>query len=132
VELNNGLIACAPGHPLMARIVAALPGRKRAPRVPVRVGSSGRDNSDRCCAMDTISRTGPGHFSRCVLCCVVDGRPPLNTDDVLLLPPSFFYPLPNDCRKLPPGECRAFVRPESVAMHHWFSSWQDENNDDAH
>lgn len=133
VELNNGLIACTPGHPLMARIVGALPSwRRRMARCAM--ASSGRSDAAEkdptytrttAGAMDTISRSGPGHFTRVALGALLE-LPSSDAEGVLLLPPSFFYPLPNDCRGISLGARRAcFARPESLAMHHWFASWQE-------
>ena len=124
VELNNGLIACAPGHPLMARVVAAIPGVQRVASTAagaVRVGGAASG-----AAMSTISRTGPGHFTRVVLGALDDDSVArLLLDDVLILPPSFFYPLPNHLRRsvAAPERRAAFARPESLAMHHWEKTW---------
>ena len=115
VELNNGLIGARPGHPLLHECIERMCARETNAGLEQRTGVS---------AMDIISRTGPGHFTRVVMehvTAAVDGR----ADDVLLLPPTFFYPLANTLRGLQMDEERAlFRRPESLTMHHWACSWQ--------
>ena len=115
VELNNGLIGARAGHPLLRRSIE---------RMCTRETSAGEEQRSAVSAMDIISRTGPGHFTRVVMEYVssaVDG----GAEDVLLLPPTFFYPLANTLRGLQMDEERAlFRRPESLCMHHWACSWQ--------
>ena len=115
VELNNGLIGARAGHPLLRRCIERMSER-----------DSGVDSGQQAAASatDIISRTGPGHFTRTVLdylSSAADG----GAEDVLVLPPTFFYPLANTLRGLQAEEERAlFRRPESLCMHHWACSWQ--------
>ena len=115
VELNNGLIGARAGHPLLRRCLE---------QMCVRETSAGEEQGARVSAMDIISRTGPGHFTR-VMLEYVSSTVDVGADDVLMLPPTFFYPLANTLRGLQMDEERAlFRRPESLCMHHWACSWQ--------
>lgn len=86
--------------------------------------------------MATIERTGPGLFTR--VC--ADYLLPASEDDsdndaaapVLLLPPQWFYALPNTEAAAVPSDGAAdeqrralFVAPGVThAVHHWARSWQ--------
>eukprot|EP01083_Nonionella_stella_P176088 615176_1 len=48
VELNNGLMACVPGHPLMKRYLDGI-----------------KEEATSSTAMGIIKRTGPGHYEHC-------------------------------------------------------------------
>ena len=137
VEVNNGLIACTPNHPAMQECVASLAreGRLGPDGSARRAGADGADQgadapgglratllasmglrrnseaSGRSAggsdAMDTISTTGPGFFTRCVAR-VVQGWLAERCEEqseaaaltalgaaCVVLPTRFFYPLAN-------------------------------------
>ena len=112
VELGNAIIAAAPGHPL---VLAALQSLEVA--------------TDADTARSIIERTGPGHWTRCVMQWMEErGGERAEEDGVLVLPPSFLFPLPNSLRSLQVEEERLmFRRAESLAMHHWACSWQKDS-----
>ena len=138
VEVNNGLIACTPNHPAMQECVASLAreGRLGPDASPRRAGADGADQgadapgglratllasmglrrnseaSGRSAggsdAMDTISTTGPGFFTRCVARAVQGWLADRCSEErseaaaltalgaaCVVLPTRFFYPLAN-------------------------------------
>eukprot|EP00744_Colponema_vietnamica_P016294 GILI01022853.1.p4 GENE.GILI01022853.1~~GILI01022853.1.p4 ORF type:complete len:130 (+),score=30.18 GILI01022853.1:625-1014(+) len=80
-------------------------------------------------ALDLISRTGPGFFTRATMTFV--GRlleqPAPDTEMLLNLfiaPTPMFYPVPNKVHASSREEVEGFVQPMTLAIHHWASSWQ--------
>ena len=80
----------------------------------------------------TIATTGPGMFTRVVLKTLTaqeqqeqegDGQNTTTDRFMLVLPPSFFYPLPNTQRNASRSATHSYVRPETYAVHHWACSW---------
>ena len=66
--------------------------------------------------MAIINTTGPYHTTRKVM--------ETACEDVVALPNSFFYPYPNFARYRSIGNNpHAYVKPETVALHLWASSW---------
>ena len=47
---------------------------------------------------------------------------------IWILPPSFFYPVPNNCQMNSQLKNRTFLRPETIAVHHWACSWGEQND----
>lgn len=88
--------------------------------------------------MATIERTGPGLFTRVCADYLLsasagnDGDEEAATGAVLLLPPQWFYALPNTEAAAVPSASAAdeqrralFVAPGVThAVHHWARSWQ--------
>ena len=74
IELNNALIGCAPGHPLIRSCIKNISTKR--PRHPF---------------AGTIERTGPVYFTGIFL----DYIHKTKNHKVVALPVSFFYPLPN-------------------------------------
>lgn len=110
----------------------------------------------------TIAKTGPGVFTIAVMewmasPAAVGGRAPYSTENVhnenshhadspreetdlttrttmMVLPPSFFYPVPNDTKGcligdggedgIRAGRAGRFLSEESLAAHLWGKSWQ--------
>lgn len=213
VELNNGLVAAAPGHALVQQLVDGIKPHEPTPIDPLAaaLGSMGgggmggvlgligamagtQDVSAVRVAMappdafmGTIERTGPGFFTRTVMRHLAgstnasgsgDGggeedndrknaegsekaddaagvRGGGSGDGILVLPTSFFYPVPNNHRGAGGREAsegsegatattdvgdasgstsddvpswlvpsRRWIRPETLAVHHWAQSWQ--------
>jgi mannosyltransferase OCH1-like enzyme len=104
--LYNGLIGCAPGHPIMKQCVEQLEE------------STGDQNDHRIQA-----ETGPFYFTHCFFQTVRK-----NSIGVVPFPVTFFYAFPNNMRK---GTLdRDFIKqkwvlPESLALHYWEVSWVD-------
>ncbi len=63
-------------------------------------------------------RSGPGPLSKAAYEAINGG-----TENILILPCSYFYPLPWKSRLAPFDEIIANIRPESFAIHLWEYSW---------
>ena len=114
VEVGNSLIACTAGHPLIRRAL-----------VDMQLEQTGAQ------PMQVIERTGPGHWTRVVCGWLLEEEERVGSEEqreaeVVVLPPSFFYPLPNHLRGLheEAEERRLFHRAESLAVHQWACTWQ--------
>ncbi len=88
--LNNAVIACTPGHPIMDACIKGIPAR-------MRLG-------------DRLHRTGVFHFSHVFL-----KWAPITGGQIIALPPSYFYPLNRDFHRA----SRKHLKPESYAVHYW-------------
>ncbi len=84
-------------------------------------------------ALSTIERTGPGLLTRCAERLLSSF--PLDGDGLLLLPPQWFYALPNTAAEGRRDEeedgqqehVKRFVASGvALAMHHWARSWQQQ------
>lgn len=134
VEINNGLIGSVPKHPILQKCLESI---KLSGRPPDSVNSM---------ATNTVSRTGPGLFTRCFMEFVEADKKKLQSlehpvgprakkkktkkektmEDIIALPCGFLYPFPNHLRSMKSRRDRMiFLRPESLALHHWACSWQD-------
>jgi mannosyltransferase OCH1-like enzyme len=101
-EVLNGLIASRPGHPILKECIYRL---KNFPS----------PNSS-----SIIHRTGPHFFTTCIIRILTTTA----IDKVVLLPTSYMYPWPSYARKNKSREeIEAWIRPESMAVHHWHISW---------
>ena len=102
--LFNGLIAAAPGHPILKACIEHI---YRAP---------GATDS----FFEILNRTGPRYFSWCYKQCI-DQCP-----RSVALPVSFFYPWPDYHRdQNKPEEIALWLRPETFAIHYWHTSWNE-------
>ena len=131
-------------------------GGRREPGDVLR--SMAMEEASNGCFGGTIERTGPGMFTRTIMSALCDAEPeadgsssvtsgdsrplPAAMRSVLVLPCSFFYPMPNDASPRAPttgkassghgSECEAqsacclYVKPETFAVHHYARSWQVE------
>ncbi len=103
VVLFNGLIASAPGHPILRKCIDDM-----RPRLKKNEGG-----------VDVMDRTGPYFFSRCFLHVIDKYNGP-----TVVFPLTYFYPWPNFARKNGSyKEILKWVRPESHGIHHWHVSW---------
>ncbi len=100
--------------PNMAAIMGFL-GQTDVVAVTKAVVATASDEQHRA-AMSTIEATGPGLFTR-VVAAHLQGQ---GADGILLAPPPFFYPVPNN---VPISE-RYVLPGVSYALHHWARSWQ--------
>ena len=98
VELYIGLIACIPNHFIIKNIVDS---------IAVTRGTNWRE---------IFNSTGSFFFTRKFLELVNK-----DTERVVAFPPDFFYPFPNNYRKV--AEPYSYVKPCSFAIHHWEVSW---------
>jgi mannosyltransferase OCH1-like enzyme len=98
---NNALIAARPGHPIMRICIEDIYTITNT-------------------STDLLDRTGPYFFTRSINKYIKN-----NPDRVVLFPASYFYPWPSWSRfKKSRSEIEAWFRPETLAVHHWYCSWQ--------
>lgn len=99
----NGLIASAPGHPILKHCIESLSPRE---------GES--ESYD-----DMQVRTGPFFFTEAfVMSCIRYDGP------AVALPAKYFYPMPHYARsKKSREDILKWVNPETFAIHHWHCSW---------
>lgn len=98
-EVFNGLIGSVPGHPILKCCIESVP--RYAGRGAV------------------LARTGPYFFTECIRKVM-----PTLDDRSVLFPTSYFYPWPFFLhREKSLQRIRAWIRPESYAIHHWHVSW---------
>jgi mannosyltransferase OCH1-like enzyme len=102
-EINNGLMGCVPGHPLVKRLIMGL-GK------PIRTTNG----------MTVLRKSGPHYLTERFF----ESAESLDTEDVIL-PSSFFYPLPNFARMEGATEedKKKYAREWSLAIHFWETSW---------
>lgn len=99
----NGLIASIPGHPILKACIENL---KRA---------DGEGDTTQA----IVKRSGPLYFTK-----IVTKNLAQYNDFVVLMPTTFFYPWPWFKRfQNSPEQIATWVRPESMAIHHWEVSW---------
>ena len=106
VELLIGIIGSRPGHPIMKACIDRL-----------RAGTG--DHS----LWRILDATGPHHFTNTFLSEVQGGI----FDRVVPFPPAYFYPMPNTVQLSGNRETlkTQYVKPESMAIHWWSVSWQN-------
>ena len=103
----NGLLASRPGHPVLKRCIQGI-----------------QEQANKASAVyydDIINRTGPYYLTRCLKEAIAYG------DDIgrcVPFPSTYFYPWPAVVRFNRNRDfIEQFIRPESLAIHHWASSW---------
>lgn len=100
-----GLIGSVPEHPILKECITTMRRDKNA-----------KDTFDQI-----LKRTGPAFFTDCFMkkAYTYDGP-------VIALPSTYFYPWPWQYRDEKNSEkIRAWIQPESFAIHHWHVSWND-------
>lgn len=103
----NGLIGSAPRHPVLRRCIEGIQQQRLRERtnIPAHI----------------MNRTGPRHLTRCLRAAIAEG------DDIgrcVPFPPIYFYAWPCVLRKDTNRQfIESFIRPESLAIHHWAVSW---------
>jgi mannosyltransferase OCH1-like enzyme len=107
VEVNNGLLASAAGHPIIKEILENL---RISPGPPT---------------ASQIIASGPGLLTQVVLGRISEGTIPQGS---VVFPVDFFYPFPNTMRRLNLEERTLFHKPITWAVHHWGCSWQGHPN----
>lgn len=134
-ELNNGLVAACPSHPLTEFVCSKVScpwvewgaeDVEPAQRVAHLLAKSA------FCEVPTmdegkgffLATTGPGFFTRAVMRGLDETRHSSELESpVGIFPAEFFYPLSNALRDLPSAEKALEARPSSMAMHHWCRTW---------
>lgn len=103
VELNNALIGCAPGHPIIQACIKNISIKR--PKHPF---------------AGTIERTGPVYFTGIFL----DYIQKTKHHKVVALPVSFFYPLPNSFHgPQTKTVLNHWIQPETFTVHFWECRW---------
>ena len=99
----NGLIGCAPDHPIMKEMIKSL-----------------KTISKESEYLDIIKLTGPDFFTNIFLKTYEQspGR-------AIVFPCTFFYPSPNTAQFAGIIKQSKYIQPESLAIHFWACSWQD-------
>lgn len=101
-QINNGIIGCEPGHPIIQACLDTLD-------VPLDPTIS-----------EVMCQTGPWHFTKHIMNYVEDKR-----DGLVLFPANFFYPFPALYRHNPSiPQIYNYVKPYSKAIHLWHTAWQ--------
>jgi mannosyltransferase OCH1-like enzyme len=107
LHLNNGIIGCTQGHPIIKKCISDLKANY------VDQGGDWTING-------VFARSGPDYFTKCVEA-LLDSAPGKN----VVFPGSFFYPLPplDDRSQRTHEHAKAWIQPESFCIHYWASSW---------
>lgn len=98
-EVFMGLIGCVPGHPILKCCIEMVPKYRDKHSI--------------------LARTGPYFFTDCIRRSISSCSP-----YTILFPTTYFYPWPFYARnEISMQKIRAWVKPESYAIHHWHVSW---------
>jgi hypothetical protein len=102
-QINNGLMGCVPGHPLLRHLIGQL-------SVPIRTKDTGI----------VLESSGPVFLTRNFFANLAT----TGARDVIF-PTTFFYPFPNFVKKefVAYEQMRAYAREWSIAVHYWETSW---------
>jgi|GEM_PF-2436039 len=100
--VGSCIIGAAKNHPILKRCLEESKMKKEAPELLQHV------------------RSGPGPITRAAYEALEAGQ-----EDILLLPCSYFFPLPYRKRLASLEEIKECIRPESFAIHLWEASWFD-------
>lgn len=99
----NGLIATAPGHPILLACINNLKCKKH------------KHENYRAVA----NRTGPDYLTKCFFKVMQTHSGP-----AIIFPVTYFYPWPHyHSEQNSKEQVYSWVNPESFAIHHWFVSW---------
>ena len=107
LELYIGLIASVPHHPILEHIIKKM--------TVVKYGGRWRN---------IFHTTGSFFFTRMFL--EVVGK---ETKGVVAFPMEYFYPYPNNARKLEGVNPYVYASDNSYAIHHWAVSWKKKINE---
>ena len=104
-EVYNGLIGAAPGNPILKCAIERINTHKPGTQ------------------LDTPYSTGPIFFAQCFYDSMKTQSKAVRSHTVAF-PCSYFYPWPCWERKYKEREeIEAWFRPETYAVHHWYTSW---------
>lgn len=138
LEINNGILGCRAGHPLMQKILASCRAELHKQAALQLVGHIVNIDGNRVLHVDitspgisppmaTIAVTGPGMLTRAVYTYITSKA----ADPTFrIFPKTLFHPIPNHCsvdisdEQAMLAKIAYFARPESVAAHLWQKSWQ--------
>jgi len=97
--LYNGMIACVPENKILVACT-------QSPQLAY----TGKDGQK------IMQNTGAYYLTKCMLSSVRE-----RTRGVVIFPPPFFYPFPNNMRHT--NMANSYVKEYSYANHHWKTSW---------
>ena len=102
--IGSAVFASLPQNPIMQRSLEYTQLEQEAPFIPL--------------------RSGPGPFTRACLEALEAGD-----QKIVVLPSSYFYPLPGNKRLCSQQELLNSIRPESFTIHLWEGSWLQTQSD---
>ncbi len=105
VELANGLIACAPDHPLMQRMIQNISVAKNPRRKDWR--------------QQIIKTSGPAFFTKQFN----EYLDETGDDSIIAFPSIYFYPAPGGRGNMWGEAGKKYIKPESFAIHYFGHSW---------
>jgi len=114
--LANGLIAAIPRHPILKSCIENM--RDSSNKID-KIGGMGW-------GIREMAKYGPYYFTNVFLEVVQKYKDTCVYDNLIVFPPSYFYPLrDNDEKDLDGGKLQDFMQnfPESFAIHFWARSW---------
>ncbi len=116
-EIANGLIASAPGSPILA---AAIEGIKNKAQQLKECGSTD--------SMAIICATGPIFFTN-VVAQYYQEQDEASRQHMIVLPKDYFYAFPSTesywTGKVTRERVLSYVKPETFSLHYWAMSWND-------
>jgi len=112
-QLNNGIMACAPGHPIVELCVESV-------KDPDLEQSYMQIHCDQT---RVLYQTGPWLLTRCLWQYL--NQPDCEVDQLFIAPSQTFHPFPARYREEANTELiKSFLKPCSMACHLWHASWQ--------
>eukprot|EP00939_MAST-03C_sp_MAST-3C-sp1_P001720 g1720.t1 len=152
VELNNAIFGSRPGHPVLRECIRRietsqstsldnqeLPSNLKVMKTPELLNMikaflpAKQLMAPKVVSRDdpwfTIVRTGPGMFTRAFMdTTAAPVKSAALLGRVVALPPTFFYPFPNNMMRVPVGERDSYRRGESICTHHWAATWNKKSS----
>lgn len=101
--IGSALIGAAKSHPILYRCMDFSLTTEQAPN------------------MRQYMRSGPGPITKACY----ESLENSDSEDVIIFPCSFFFPLHWEARLVSANELLSFIRPESFSVHLWEGSWYD-------
>lgn len=99
--IGSAIIGASPNHPIIKHCLEYHQTKQEAPHLPLYL------------------RSGPGPITKASLETLES-----NQEDILILPPTYFYPLPWRKRLTSLDILLTYIRPESFAIHLWQGTWK--------
>lgn len=109
-EVANGIIACAPNHPIITKCIDEI----KKIKIPKHNGPYA-----------IFDQTGPWMFTRVIIDFCINQK----TTRIGIMPHTIFFPFPSNLRDkfkknlISKEQLMKFITPESFAIHYWESSW---------
>lgn len=108
VQINNGIMACAPNHPIVQLCIYNADDTKYV-------------NEIQCELTRVLYQTGPWLLTNCILHYLKH----YSIDDIIIFPAESFHAFPATNRANASDELiQSYIKPWSLACHLWHCSWQ--------